>query len=180
MVANVTKNLPPLVLTETQAKTLATLKAVAAAGRGVTAGQTAAEAAAAARIKLPGLLLAAGSAAATGDIRSAARVARETRILATSLRSGLDQGQATATETGATRPPALSPDQAKSLFKQLKLALVRAQIALVQPYGQPTDPSVRRAAENDIRSTERALAELEAKIRGGGGSKSKAIDIQAD
>src|SRR5689334_18659041 len=99
MVTHVTKNLPPLILTETQARTLATVKAVAAAGRGVTAGQTAEEAAAGARIKLPGLLLAAGSAAATGDVRSAQRVAKETRILATSLSSGLEQAQATATET---------------------------------------------------------------------------------
>jgi len=180
MVTHVTKPLPPLVLTEAQAKTLATVKAVAAAGRGVTAGQTAEEAAQAARIKLPGLLLAAGSAAATGDVRSAQRVARETRILATSLRSGLEQGQATATENGEPRPPAVSADQAKSLYKQLKLALVRAQIALVQPFAPPTDPSVRRAAEADIRATERALADLEARIRGGGSTRRGGIDIQAD
>jgi hypothetical protein len=180
MVTNVTKQLPPLVLTETQAKTLATLKAVAAAGRGVTAGQTAEEAAQAARIKLPGLLLAAGSAAATGDVRSAQRVARETRILATSLRSGLEQGQATATEAGEPRPPALSADQAKSLFKQRKLALVRAQIALAQPFAPPTNLSVKKAAEAEIRETERALAELEARIRSGNGAKSQGVDIEAD
>lgn len=71
MVTTVTAN-PGPVLTETQAKTLATLKAVAASGQsGASSSQTAAEAAQSARIRLPGLLLAAGSAAATGDIRAA-------------------------------------------------------------------------------------------------------------
>jgi hypothetical protein len=166
-------------LTEAQAKTLATLKTVAASGRSVASAQTAAEAAASARIKLPGLLLAAGSAAATGDIRAAQRVARETRILATSLRSGLNQGQAIATQNGDTQPPAVSADDAKTLFKQLKLALVRAQIALVQPYAQPPDASVRRAAEAEIRQTERALAALEAQLRGGGSRKANGVDVEA-
>jgi hypothetical protein len=165
-------------LTDVQAKTLATLKAVAASTRASTAGQSAAEAAASARIKLPGLLLAAGSAAATGDIRAAQRVARETRILATSLRSGLDQGRATAGQNGQPSPPAVSADDAKTLFKQLKLALVRAQIALVQPYARPPDASVRRAAEAEMRQTERALAALEAQLRGGG-AKKPGLDVQA-
>jgi hypothetical protein len=165
-------------LTDVQAKTLATLKAVAVSTRAPSAGQTAAEAAAGARIKLPGLLLAAGSAAATGDIRAAQRVARETRILATSLRSGLDQGQATAGQNGQPSPPAVSADDAKTLFKQLKLALVRATIALVQPYAHPPDASVRRAAEAEIRQTERALAALEAQLRGGG-AKKPGLDLKA-
>jgi hypothetical protein len=171
------------VLTETQAKTLATLKAVAAAGRATVEGLSAKEAVDSAKIKLPGLLVAAGSAAATGDIRAAQRVARETRLLANSLHSGLDQGRSAKTPDGQPLPPAVSGEQAQNLYKQLKLALVRAQIALVQPYGQPTDPSVKRQAEADIRQTERALSDLEAKIRGGGsGSKpaagGKRLDIQ--
>jgi hypothetical protein len=170
--------LTPPVLTETQAKTLATLKAVAASTRAPSADQTLAEAAAGARIKLPGLILAAGSAAATGDIRAAQRVARETRILATSLRSGLDQSKATAGQNGQPTPPAVSADDAQKLFKQLKLALVRAQIALVQPYAHPPDASIRRAAEAEIRQTERALAALESQLRGGGARK-PGIDVQA-
>lgn len=159
------------VLTETQAKTLDTLKAVAAAGRATGQGLSAKEAVDSANIKLPGLLVAAGSAAATGDIRAAQRVARETRLLANSIHSGLDQNQSAKTPDGQPLPPAVSGEQAQSLYKQLKLALVRAQIALVQPYGQPSDPSVKRQAESDIRQTERALADLDAKIRGGGSSK---------
>jgi len=171
------------VLTETQAKTLATLKAVAAAGRATAEGLSAKEAVDSAKIKLPGLLVAAGSAAATGDIRAAQRVARETRLLANSLHSGLDQGQSAKTPDGQPLPPAVSGEQAQNLYKQLKLALVRAQIALVQPYGRPTDPSVKRAAEADIRQTERALADLQAKIRGGGAAAKpvadgKRLDIQ--
>ncbi len=157
------------VLTETQAKTLDTLKAVAAAGRATPQGLSAKEAVDSAKIKLPGLLVAAGSAAATGDVRAAQRVARETRLLANSIHSGLDQGQTTKTPEGQQPlPPAVSGEQAQNLYKQLKLALVRAQVALVQPYGQPSDPSIKRQAEADIRQTERALADLEAKIRGGG------------
>lgn len=171
------------VLTETQAKTLATVKAVAAAGRVTAEGLSAKEAVDGAKIKLPGLLVAAGSAAATGDIRAAQRVARETRLLANSIHSGLDQSQTAKTPDGQPLPPAVSGAQAQSLYKQLKLALVRAQVALVQPYGYPTDPSVKRQAEADIRQTERALADLQAKIRGGGtakagGSTGRAIDIQ--
>ncbi len=181
MAAVVPPSLGP-VLTETQAKTLATLKAVAAAGSASVTGVTAKEAADAAKIKLPGLLVAAGSAAATGDVRAAQRVARETRLLANSLHSGLDQGPAAKAADGQPLPPAVSGEQAQNLYKQLKLALVRAQIALAQPYGRPTDPSVKRAAEADIRQTERALADLDAKIRGSGssktGSSTKALDIR--
>lgn len=109
------------------------------------------------RIRLPALTLAAGSAGATGDLRSARYVAGQAKTLAEDLRQALKNGG--AANDGA---PAPTEDQIKTITKQLNLLLVKTRIALARPQALQADPAAQRSADNDIRNAERSLKALQA------------------
>jgi len=165
--------LGPPVLTEAQAKALSTLKSIA---RSTASGsqRTTAEVADAVRISLPALQLAAGSASATGDVRSARYVAGQTKALADDLRSALKNA---ASGEGSPDAKAPSQEQIQTMTKQLKLLLVKARIALAGPQGRLIDATQRQSAETALRSSESSLKALEAQV--GLGGKKGSVDIRA-
>lgn len=163
-----------LVLTEAQAKILNTVKA--AAGNVNSGGkQTTSEVASAFRIHMPALELAAGSAKATGDVRGAQYVAGKTKELADGLRSAL-KSAAEAPVGGKPDPKAPTAEDITTMAKQLKLLLVKAKIALLNPNAQHANAMSQKAAEAAVKTGETSLKALEAQIVG---NRKSGIDIRA-
>jgi hypothetical protein len=159
------------VLTEAQAKILNTVKAVAG-NTGGAIKRTTAEVADSVRVNLPALELAAGSAKATGDLGGARFVAGKTKELADSLRAAIKNSDS----LGPLSPQAPSPEQINTIAKQLKLLLVKARIALLNPNAQASGAGSQRAAETAVQTGEAALKALENQIKAA--SKST-VDISA-
>ncbi len=163
-----------LVLTEAQAKIFNTVKA--ASGNISSGGkQTSGGVANAFRVHMPALELAAGSAKATGDVRGAQYVAGKTKELADGLRSAL-KSAAEAPAGGKPDPKAPTAEDITTMAKQLKLLLVKARIALLNPNAQHTNPLSQKAAEAAIKTSEASLKALESQIRG---NRKSGIDIRA-
>jgi hypothetical protein len=179
--------------TEAQAEALTRLEAVHAEMRDAPKEAAAAKVAHL-RNKLLAIKLAAGTATATGDLRFARSALHDIRAVTKELTQALkDAGliKSTGVPADSQAKPAgaeakVAPDdalgqtgeEAKGLVRDLRKVLAKLHLALVAAQIRGAGPEEIRAAEKQLRDTERDLQALSASLsaKGGGG---RSLDLRA-